>query len=132
MLGLENQEKFKQQLVTISLYYKYLLHWHIVAGQWQQEELGGWLVHGTAPPDPAGVQGWLLCSDSAHGHSSTGEELPAPLGSLERQEGWMGKSHGGWSCVFLLKPFYGFSHPVLLGVSTNLITIASHNPAMRK
>lgn len=33
LLGLENQEKFKQQLVAMSLYYKYLLHGHILAGQ---------------------------------------------------------------------------------------------------
>lgn len=96
MLALENQEKFKQQLVTISLYYKYLLHGHIVAGQWQQEELGGWLVHGTVPPDPAGVQGWLLCSDSAHGHSSTGEELPAPLAPWrDRRAGWANHMEDG-------------------------------------
>lgn len=44
----------------------------------------------------------------------------------------MGKSDGRWISILLLKPFHSILHPLLLGVGTNLFTIGSQKPAMRK
>lgn len=47
----------------------------------------------------------------------------------------MGESDGGWQRMvsfFPLKPFHGSHHPALLGVGADLVTLESHNPAVRE